>query len=65
MKFEWKEIKTLDNDFTQRAKVIGGWIIRASTILAGSGFDAGDVPAISESMVFIPDPEHKWEITNE
>lgn len=53
MKFEWEK---LDND-TRRVKVIGGWIVQTKIFEEGS---RGVM--ISESSVFIPDAEHKWEI---
>lgn len=50
MKFEWEIIwRIRDVENTDRAKVICGWIIRNQN-------EYGD------SMVFVPDPEHKWEI---
>jgi len=52
IKFEWEYIGGL----TSRAKVIGGWIINhRDTFEQGYG----------ESMVFVSDPNHKWEIENE
>lgn len=60
MKFEWESIagKIFSKDegnITRRAKVIGGWIINHIVWTSKAH-------AQSESMVFIPDPEHKWEI---
>jgi hypothetical protein len=40
-----------------RAKVIGGWLVNS--------YSWFDEVGISESMVFIPDPEHLWEIDND
>jgi hypothetical protein len=56
MKFEWEMIdnNTVDKKhfaITHRAKVIGGWIVHNATKLPNVG---------SESMVFIPDPNHEW-----
>ena len=51
--FEWEE---LDN-YTERLKVIGGWIIKSENSLYENG-----KWALSESMVFVPDPNHEWEI---
>ena len=53
-KIEWKW-EILD-DFTKRAKVIGGWVLEY-----GSHTNKG---SISNSLVFIPDPEHRWAILN-
>jgi hypothetical protein len=49
MKFEWERLDVN----TCRAKVIGGWIIHSV---------GGDDVTQSESMVFIPDQNHKWRI---
>lgn len=35
-----------------RAKVIGGWIVNIAS-------------SAGETSVFVPDPEHKWEITHD
>lgn len=50
MKFEWE---VLDR-FTKRAKIIDGWIV-----VHGSHTNTG---AICESMCFVPDKKHEWEI---
>lgn len=52
MKFQWEE---LDDD-CQRTKVMGGWILRSRNI------NHCNTEYTVESMVFIPDPEHKWQI---
>jgi hypothetical protein len=49
MKFEWQKIEK----YTRRAKVFGGWIIHS--------FDSVE-DSLSESMVFIPDPKHEWDL---
>ena len=54
IEFKWQLIHGDNCTYTHRAKVIGGWIINQSTI--------GGYVALSESMVFIPDPNHEWEI---
>jgi hypothetical protein len=51
--FEWE---TLDKA-TFRAKVIGGWVILSFYEQVGT-----NERIQSESMVFIPDPDHQWEI---
>lgn len=53
MKFQWEPIA----EWAARAKVIGGWIVNT--------WSHANNEVISEALVFIPDPEHKWEITNE
>jgi len=40
----------------KRKKVPGGWILHSST-----SHDIRHGRAISESMVFVPDPEHTWD----
>lgn len=57
MKFSWEEINSLDSYKTYRAKVFGGWIVSLE-IRIGMYYK-------NESLVFVPDPEHKWEIDNE
>lgn len=54
IKFEWEEISF----GVHRAKVINGWIISSRSY-------NHDGIVISESMTFIPDLEHKWEIEND
>lgn len=49
IKFKYEKVK----DSTYRAAVFGGWI------LVSVGGIVGDP---KESMVFIPDPNHEWEI---
>lgn len=46
----WQQFR----DFS-RLKVFGGWIVYSSSL-----DDAGITTA--ESMVYVPDPEHKWSI---
>lgn len=55
MKFEWEEIFDNHNSshFTCRAKVLNGWLV-----LHFGGY----ANRSTSSMVFLPDPEHKWEI---
>lgn len=56
MEFQWEtlcEKEGIRNYFiTQRAKVIGGWIVRTNYIDNEIG--------TSESQSFIPDPSHQW-----
>lgn len=70
MKFEWEKIDETETFATLRAKVIGGWIVKneASFFTASDCSHNGHSIAVRpsmDSMIFIPDPEHKWEITNE
>jgi hypothetical protein len=45
--WKWEELDI----WTDRAKVIGGWLVRS--MFADNG----------ESIVFINDPDHRWTIT--
>lgn len=51
-KIEWN-FEKLD-EFTKRAKIIGGWIVH-------HGIQTNKGP-VSESMVFIADRDHEWTI---
>lgn len=46
-----------DGATTSRAMVIGGWIV-ADTV----GWRENDADQTATAMVFIPDPDHIWEI---
>jgi hypothetical protein len=62
IKFEWELIQDEWGDYTfstYRAKVIGGWLIRNTVEVDENN------QSISTSIIFISDPEHKWEISNE
>lgn len=52
MKFQWEK---LDSE-CQRAKVIGGWVLRSRDV------DDCNTHYTVESMVFIHDPKHEWNI---
>ncbi len=54
MKFEWEQI----GELTQRAKVIGGWLVRTHD------FDKL-LKLLSFSTVFVADPFHQWKIEEE
>ena len=62
MNFQWEKINKIVNSATNtgsatyRAKVYGGWIVHDFNWIEKNPCSA---------MVFIPDPEHKWEITDE
>ena len=52
IEFQLEQIKdTRYQSYTYRAKVIGGWILHSLTEAGGKN---------SQSMVFIPDPNHDW-----
>lgn len=59
MKFDWEEIYRKDKGVldihTARVKVFGGWIVNNLTL---DEVESNQ----SESMVFVPDPNHEWVI---
>lgn len=61
MKFEWEVIANWPKSTVARVKVYGGWIVR-DTLYYDKEIKRELCPS---SLIFIPDPEHKWEITNE
>lgn len=69
MKLEWEVIYKSEDNITEtmRAAVIDGWIIKNSNILYTDQINADGRAAtrrycMSESMVFIKDPNHEWRI---
>ncbi len=62
MRFEWEEIKNLSGCQTYRAKVFGGWIVNNLTQVKKHP-NCNEPFLITESSVFVPDHEYKWEIT--
>lgn len=50
---EWKYLAPS----TKIAKVFGGWVIRYEYSTWNNDREAG---VATSSMVFVPDPEHKW-----
>ena len=57
IKFEWEEIRDRKYDTTERAKVIGGWLVKSVT--------QSSEEAMSESMVFVSDPKHECLCTHQ
>lgn len=55
MKFEWKPMIDCEYESTSYAKVFGGWVVHHIC-----WDNAAHIQ--SESMVFIPDKNHEWEI---
>jgi hypothetical protein len=58
MNTKWEEITKT----TSRMPVFGGWIILHSKSQCSSSPMGGVASALSESMVFVPDHNHEWEI---
>lgn len=62
---KWENI----DDWTQRAKVFGGWLVRTNEPVVhnlmneGRGMEDGWDYRIS--MCFVPDPNYEWIITRE
>lgn len=60
MSFSWEQIEfRTDNNIvseTKRAKVIGGWIVKSTDCYLTTLND------LVTDMIFISDPEHKWNI---
>ena len=64
MEFKFEQI----DDYHQRAKVQGGWLVKAFEDVAH--LEDGYRPSITgfdyrAAMAFVPDPEHSWEISPE
>jgi len=55
LQFNWEPL----DECTQRAKVIGGWLILR---LGATDFEKGKRVQFRESMVFIADKDHQWSI---
>ena len=58
MSFKWERL----DDCTFRANVFGGWIVRYSEEVIHDIETQGLVDGWDwrTSLVFVPDPEHKW-----
>ena len=53
MPWKWERLDA----YTQRAKVIGGWVLQSNE----SDYDAG---LLSIAITFIADPDHEWIVTD-
>jgi len=69
VKFEWEKIHEQKEEKvfwfgTYRAKVFGGWIVRNFDLTKHqyNNLRPEYLGSTSESSVFVPDPNHKWEI---
>ena len=61
MKFEWE---TIDN-FHSRAKVPGGWVVKAIEDVSHDRPEHGGMVSgwdYRPAICFIPDPNHEWTI---
>ena len=62
IKFEWEKLHERESkegngiNTTYRVRVIGGWIVKSVMVAWNKE------PAVSQTMVFIADPEHLWEV---
>lgn len=62
IEFEWEPLDKWgdEGEITCRAKVFGGWIVKAETYNDGKrGFKTTNL-----SLVFVPDPKHEWELVD-
>lgn len=80
IKFEWEEINDHGVSYTQtcalttwRAKVFGGWLVRYEALMNYRYENLEDSDFIEDegyqkhrdSMIFLPDPNHEWEICDD
>lgn len=60
MKFKWEVLHIISQEkcgsSTHRVRVFGGWLVSNKSIIEDKN------QTISESMVFVPDPNHEWTI---
>jgi hypothetical protein len=61
MAIDWQSLDIKDNGHSKsrlsRARVFGGWLVTHNKIIILNGLHH-----ITDSMSFVPDPEHEWEI---
>lgn len=62
MRFEWEVIDESYKNDTCRAKGMGGWLIRSITYDTVFIESEKKNIVVSESMVFISDHGHLWEV---
>jgi hypothetical protein len=60
--FGWEWLADSTHWYTYRAKVFGGWVVRH---LEWDTEKKGMPQPLTVAMVFIPDPNHEWEIEEE
>lgn len=54
--FKWEQLDSV----TFRVKVFGGWIVNRMCEIHTNSMESGRM--ITDSMVFIPDPNHLWKV---
>ena len=52
MKLDWEVI----DEWHQRCKVFGGWLVKATDVIEGEGEEY----EYHVTMVFVPDQSHEW-----
>jgi hypothetical protein len=57
IEWEWEKL----DKYTLRAKVFGGWLVLHAYPVTITDHKKRDMSQ-SESMVFVPDPNHQWTI---
>lgn len=65
MKFEWERIGGSNDNLsaTYRVRIFGGWLVNNYTMIeTGNCGEKGNERMGAESMVFVPDQDHLWEI---
>lgn len=63
MKFDWEWVEGDDDSSTLRARVIGGWlVVYESKHIRPIPDSYSEFVVIYPSMVFVPDPNHQWNI---
>ncbi len=68
MKFEWELLKRSEDKISEtwRAKVIGGWIIKEFDCIYVDNLSRGSRDySLSNSIIFIPDKNHEWDLNEE
>ncbi|MBU4311913.1 MAG: hypothetical protein KJ706_04275 [Candidatus Omnitrophica bacterium] len=56
---KWENV----NKGTDRLMVVGGWILSVEASTTTPNGTAG--VAVSETLCFVPDPDHTWELEDE
>lgn len=59
MKFEWENI----DQYHKRAKVIGGWLVKAYEDMGGSEYPSRVGYEWRIALTFVPDNGHYWKVS--